>query len=306
MLVLPTPEDFGLPDPTGSAPASSLAAPLILPNYVRPPLDHDGILVDSSVQSHHVPRPIPLTWMPEDDLVTCSTIGTAAEQPTLEQIPPSSDGHPHSQNTPQLTDLQLSEKITFHEILDHSLFGRKLKTAHCSQLLGHFPVRPSLRPSVVPADMPVSASYTMAIVKDPPRRSTRLATQDPVPLPQVDDTPTLIQTRNRRPIPMSGVGNRMKNREWTETSMFTPGWPDFHNVTSTSRLGVPYVQSVVALSRQWALHPLAGNRHVLTPPQRMSRLGLPTNPWTHHGCRICHGSARRQPLSTTTHRTSVQ
>jgi hypothetical protein len=161
MLSLPTPEDYGLPDPDGTAPASSLAGPLIKPSYVRPPLDHDGILLDNAGPSRHAPRPISLTWVPEDDLVTCAALSGAA----------ASLKHP----APENTLLSGNENLSFREILDHSLFGRELDTTHSDALMGHFPVRPSLRPSRVTPEMPDGGSYTMALVIEPPRRSQRFA-----------------------------------------------------------------------------------------------------------------------------------
>jgi len=79
--------------------------------------------------------------------------------------------------------------MTVHEILDHSLFGRKSITKHSSKLMGHFPVRPSLRPTVVPPNMPGGTSYTMSLVTDPPRRSARLATTVAESLPPVETIP---------------------------------------------------------------------------------------------------------------------
>ena len=76
MLSLTTPEDFGWPDPTASAPAFSLAAPLVLPSYVRPPLDHDGILVTDSTTLRHTSMAMPHACMPEGDLITCASLET--------------------------------------------------------------------------------------------------------------------------------------------------------------------------------------------------------------------------------------
>ena len=110
MLSLPTPEDYGLPDPDGTAPASSLAEPLIPPSYVRPPLDHDGILVSNAGPPAHAPRPMSLTWMPEDDLVTCAALSTTTA--------PQEHGASEEPVRPE------NDHVSFQEILDHSLFGR--------------------------------------------------------------------------------------------------------------------------------------------------------------------------------------
>ena len=58
MLSLSIAEDCGLPEPTGTAPASLLAASLVLPSYVRPPMDRNGVLVSDQDQADDQPLPI--------------------------------------------------------------------------------------------------------------------------------------------------------------------------------------------------------------------------------------------------------
>ena len=51
---LPDADEFSLPAPFGLAPPSTLTAPLILPSHVRPPMDHDGVLVRPD--THNTPE----------------------------------------------------------------------------------------------------------------------------------------------------------------------------------------------------------------------------------------------------------
>ena len=45
MLSLPDPNENSLPKPSGDASSNALTAPLIRPFYVRPPIDHTGVLI---------------------------------------------------------------------------------------------------------------------------------------------------------------------------------------------------------------------------------------------------------------------
>jgi hypothetical protein len=82
MLSLPDADAYGLPDPDGCAEPSSLAAPLIMPRHDRPPMTHDGVLIQD--QEHDRPPILmPDAVFPEHELVTCS-----AEQQTPSEQPP--------------------------------------------------------------------------------------------------------------------------------------------------------------------------------------------------------------------------
>ena len=205
MLDLPTPEDSGLPDPTSTGPASCLAAPLIPPSYMRPPLDHDDILVSTSATSGTASRALPPASMPEGDLITCPSVQLAV--PSVKNTEPA---HLRSILRPQLalsegvtpspllrtepavippqlppgycapsTDVPV-ETVTFQELLDHAFFGPD-EVAQPDPLHDHFPVRPCLRPGPVAADMPGGSCYCMTLVTDLPRRSARVAAAQPAP-----------------------------------------------------------------------------------------------------------------------------
>ena len=74
MLVLPDPDVYGLPEPTGTAPISSLAAPLILPRHDRPPMNDDGVLISDSDPETQQTAAVPFDAMFDGELVTCSHI----------------------------------------------------------------------------------------------------------------------------------------------------------------------------------------------------------------------------------------
>ena len=74
MLSLPDPDEYGLPEPPGNAPPSSLAAPIIATSYSRPPMDHRGVLTSGKDVHNRTPVFLPHCIMPEDDLITCSNI----------------------------------------------------------------------------------------------------------------------------------------------------------------------------------------------------------------------------------------
>ena len=78
MLSLPDPDEFGLPQPTGNAPASSLAAPCIAPSYDRPPIDHDGVLVLDADHAVTTLAPFPLDVILDEQLVTCAVLHSPA------------------------------------------------------------------------------------------------------------------------------------------------------------------------------------------------------------------------------------
>ena len=79
MLSLADPDEFGLPHPTGSAPPSSLAAPLIEPSYDRPPMDHDGVMVFGAENNINTMASIPLDSKLNDQLVRCTSLRDPVE-----------------------------------------------------------------------------------------------------------------------------------------------------------------------------------------------------------------------------------
>jgi len=136
ILSLPDPDDFGLPQPTGTAPASSLAAPFLPPSHVRPPMDDDGVLV---LEESHTTLPLaafPYKDLPDDDLITCSMSHAPATNPALASVPNGfgwrsrlvsflrSLGPSNATRTPPLSALDPSGPIGLNQILpptgDHS------------------------------------------------------------------------------------------------------------------------------------------------------------------------------------------
>jgi len=135
--------------------------------------------------------------MPEDGLITCAALDNAAAPTVVHPVFPADTG---SQEVPLLSGpparprlegarFPCEERIMFQEVLDHSSFGGELHTEDSADLVGHVPVRPSLRPTLVSPDMPNGGSYTMALSTDPPRRSGRLATPITPTSPQVNTVP---------------------------------------------------------------------------------------------------------------------
>ena len=68
--------------------------------------------------------------------------------------------------------------VTFHEVLDHALFGPELGF---DALHEHFTVQTALRPDATPEDLPSGASKRMAVSTTPLRRFARHTTAAAVP-----------------------------------------------------------------------------------------------------------------------------
>jgi len=81
MLSLFDPDEFGLPHPTGTSPALSLAAPLIRPSYDRPPMDHDGVLVLEPDISIDNIASVPLVSTLNGQAIRCTSLRAATEVP---------------------------------------------------------------------------------------------------------------------------------------------------------------------------------------------------------------------------------
>ena len=147
----------GLPKPAGNVKSSSLAASVMSPSYDRPPMDHEGVLVQIPSQADPCKVFMPREALSERDIITCSLLETGPETPPFSNA---------AKCTP-LPRATGSLDATHTEILGNALFGTD--TGRLDNFDRYF-LRACLCPAVPEKpELPGGACYCMKLITPPPR-----------------------------------------------------------------------------------------------------------------------------------------